>query len=133
VEINMSNDNTTDPTEMFREWVTQWERAVDSFSNQLMGTDDFSRAVNSVQNTQLQLQKVFAEMMARHLANLNMPSKQDVMELAESMQLLDTRMARIETRLENLSGTIESAKSGKPSSPPRTKRPPRTKKAPAKK
>jgi len=129
----MSNDKTTDPTEMFREWVTQWERAVDSFSNQLMGTDDFSRAVNSVQNTQLQLQKVFAEMMARHLANLNMPSKQDVMELAEAMQSLDTRLARIETRLENLSGTIESTRSGKPATPPRTKRPPRTKKAPAKK
>jgi len=25
-----------DPAELFREWVNQWERAVDSFSNQLM-------------------------------------------------------------------------------------------------
>jgi hypothetical protein len=119
----MSNpDSTRDPSAIFNEWVTQWERAVDDFSNQLMGTDDFSKAVNSVQNTQLQLQRVFAEMMARHLANLNMPSRQDVLDLGESLQAIETRLGRIETRLDRLASST-SEQPVKPKGPPRTRRP----------
>lgn len=119
----MSNPDSRDPSAVFNEWVTQWERAVDSFSNQLMGTDDFSKAVNSVQNTQLQMQRVFAEMMARHLANLNMPSRQDVLDLAENLQAIETRLGRIESKLEKL-GSSTPGKPAKPKGPPRTKRPP---------
>ena len=35
----MANDNTKDPAAVFQDWVTQWERAADQFSNQFMGTD----------------------------------------------------------------------------------------------
>ena len=120
----MSNTDSRDPSAIFNEWVTQWERAVDSFSNQLMGTDDFSKAVNSVQNTQLQMQRVFAEMMARHLANLNMPSRQDVLDIAENLQAIETRLSRIESRLEKLDNSAPGERPVKPKGPPRTKRPP---------
>ena len=118
----MSQDKETDPADVFREWVTQWERAVDSFSNQVMGTDDFSKAINTAQNTQLKFQKLFGEMMAGHLANLNMPNRQEVHQIAEGIQGLDTRMARMEAALAKLvtaSGTGDTSRKG----PPRTKKP----------
>ncbi len=120
----MSDDKATTPTELFQEWVTQWERSVDSFSNKLMGTDEFTRAINSVQNTQLQMQKVFGDMMAKHLANINMPSREDILRLEEDFQEMNARLARMEVQLEKISGATNAVKSPKPKGPPRTKKPP---------
>jgi len=117
----MSRDK--DPAELFREWVNQWERAVDSFSNQLMGTDEFSRAMNTMQNSQLQFQKVFGELMAQHLANLNMPSRRDVQHLAEVIHDLDTRLARMEVKLDRLSAASGATSATRPG-PKRTRKPP---------
>ncbi|MFT5693503.1 MAG: hypothetical protein ACI92E_002845 [Oceanicoccus sp.] len=120
----MSDEKATTPTEMFQEWVTQWEKSVDSFSNKLMGTDEFTRAINSVQNTQLQMQKVFGDMMAKHLANINMPSREDVLRLEEDLHAMDARLARMEVQLEKISGANAETKTPAPKGPPRTKRPP---------
>lgn len=124
----MSNEKATNPTEMFQEWVTQWEKSVDSFSNELMGTDEFTRAINSVQNTQLQMQKVFGDMMAKHLANINMPSREDVLRLEEDLHAMDARLARMEMQLEKISGANTGIKPTAAKGPPRTKRPPSTQK-----
>lgn len=118
----MSSEKPLNPGQYFQEWITQWERSVDQFSNKMMETDDFSRVVNSVQNTQLQMQTLFAEMMAKQLATFNMPSREDVVNLTELVQGLDARMAKIEAKLENLTGAIASKNGGKPQGPPRTKR-----------
>jgi len=120
----MSNNKATDPAQVFGEWVTNWERAVNSFSNKLMETDDFSRAVNSVQNTQLQMQKVFAEMMAKQLANLNMPSRNDVLDLVEAMHALENRFEKMEMQLKKISGAMEAGTKTKAKGPARTKKAP---------
>ncbi|MFT5579801.1 MAG: hypothetical protein ACI9WS_002561 [Paraglaciecola psychrophila] len=122
----MSNDRPTDPTQYFEEWIGNWERAVNGFSNKLMETDDFSKAVNSVQNTQLQMQKVFAEMMAKQLATLNMPSRSDVVEVVEAMRSLENRFEKIERQLAKISGAMEAGTKAKPKGPPRTKKAPVT-------
>lgn len=120
----MSNEKATTPTEMFQEWVTQWEKSVDSFSNKLMGTDEFTQAINSVQNTQLQMQKVFGDMMAKHLANINMPSREDVLRIEEDLHAMNARLARMEVQLEKISGASAGTKPTARQGPPRTKRPP---------
>ena len=120
----MSNDKTGNPTQVFEEWVTNWERAVNSFSNKLMETDDFSKAVNSVQNTQLQMQKVFAEMMAKQLANLNMPSRNDMLDVVEAMHALENRFEKMEMQLKKISGAMEPGTKAKAKGPARTKKAP---------
>lgn len=122
----MAKDTPPDPTQQFSEWVTQWERAVDEFSNTVMGTEDFSRSMNKMQAAQLEFQRRFAEMTAQNLANMNMPSRDEIMRVSEDINGLDRRLDRIERML----GQILSQTSGAPE--PKRKGPARTKKPPPK-
>ena len=119
----MANENTPpDLSAQFQEWVTQWERASDELSNRLMGTDEFSRAMNQMQGMQLEFQRVFGEAMARQLATFNMPSRDEILTLSEDVRNLDRRLARIERSLEKLEKNTGGTKPK--SGPARTKKPP---------
>jgi hypothetical protein len=129
----MSKDSLPppDPSVQFQEWVTQWERAVDEFSNKVMGTDEFSKSMNQMQGLQIEFQRRFGELMAKQLANLNMPSRDDILRLSEDVRNIDRRLSQIERTINRLADQSVggSANAGRPA---RTKKPP-AKKAPAKK
>ena len=115
------SQNTPDPIEGFRNLVTDFERGFDSFANRFMGTDEFSLAMNQLQNMQLSMQKAFNEAMASHLANFNMPSREDVLRLGESMRTMEQRLAHIEELLVGNAGKSTPSRSN---GPPRTRQPP---------
>ena len=119
----MADDKPIDPAAMFQEWVTQWERATDKFSNQLMGTDNFSKYLNQMQNSQLEFQRTFGELMGKQLASMNMPSREDVLRISEDIQGLDRRIARIEASLQKLVAGSDPSKPRHDAGPPRTKKP----------
>jgi hypothetical protein len=120
----MANETTPDPSAQFAEWVTQWERTVDEFSNKVMGTDEFSKSMNQMQGVQMEFQRNFGEMMARNLANLNMPSRDDVNKISEDLRSLDRRMAHIERSLGQLLKQGKNPGAKKKSGPARTRKPP---------
>jgi hypothetical protein len=115
---------TNDPMEKFRELVTEWERGFDTMANRIMGTDEFSRTMNQLQSLQLTMQKAFAEAMAKHLANVNLPSRDDVLRVGQAVHDVDMRLARMESKLEEVARAVgvESVKPKK--GPPRTRQPP---------
>ncbi len=115
-----------DPSAMFADWVTQWERAVDKFSNDVMATDEFSRSVNQMQKMQLDFQRVFGEAMSRQLASFNMPSRDDILELSENVREVDRRIARLEAMLRDMKPAGDNEPSLRRKSPPRTKQPPKS-------
>ncbi len=127
-----SSKRPPDPAENFRNLVNEWERGFDAMANRIMGTEEFSRSMNQLQDLQLTMQKRFSEAMAEQLSNFNMPSRDDILQLGEAVHALDKRIARIESLLAK-----QAAKSGKKkkkgatkaeasarSGPPRTKKPP---------
>jgi len=121
----MAAETPEDPGAAFREWVTEWERAVDKFSNQLMGTDEFSKMMNQMQNVQLEFQRNFGDLMGRQLANLNMPSREDVVKMSEDLQRLDRRIERIESSLRTLAENSQpNGEAAVKKRPPRTRKPP---------
>jgi hypothetical protein len=119
----MANDGPQDPAAMFREFVTQWERNVNSFANQVMGTESFSRLMQEAQRLQLALQQATSEAMGRRLAAMNMPTRDDVIRLAEKLADVDRRLARIEASLDGDATLV-------PDDAPRAARP-RTRQPPA--
>lgn len=126
----MSDDKrSTDPTQRFREMLTEWERGFDALANRFMGTDEFSRTMNQFQNVQLGAQKAFAEAMAKQLAALNLPSREDVLRVGEAVQALETRLARLESRLGEIGESVGAKPQPRPG-PPRTRRPPESGGAP---
>lgn len=122
----MAKDRPSDPGDAFRELVTEWERGFDSFANALMGTENFSRSMNQMQNLQLQMRQLFREFMTDNLTLANMPTRDDVVRIAEAVQALDERMSRIESMLEASTGNMPAG-----ATPPRRRNPPRTKKPPS--
>ena len=114
-------DKQTDPAEAFAKLVSDWERNFDSMANKIMGTDEFSQSMNQFQNLQLAMQKRFNEAMAQHLLNLNMPSRDDILRLGESIRSVEKRLASIET---TLAKKKKKSDKGGGKKPPRTKLPP---------
>ena len=95
----MAKDGGSDPGEQFRELVTQWERNINSFANQMMGTETFSRAMQDTQRARLGVQQALSDLMARYLAAMNMPSRDDVIRIGERLQHLEKRLTQIESLL----------------------------------
>ena len=121
----MAEQKPFDFTEFFREFVTQWERDMDSLANRLMGTEEYSRTMNEAQRVQTRLQKSFSDFMGEQLARFNVPSRDEVVHLGESLRTLDGRLARVERLLQDLSwGDRNVAPTAPVPGPPRTKQPP---------
>ena len=117
----MADEKPLDPSAQYQELVNQWERSVDKFYNNLMGTEQFSQSMNQLQKMQLEFQKMFKEVTSANLAALNMPSREEVLQLGEQVQAIDARLARIESMLNKISSA--GAGDGR-RGPPRTRRPP---------
>lgn len=114
----MAESKPTTEVPSFGEVLTQWERDFNAMANQVMGSDGFSQAMNAAQKAQTQFQKGMVDGLSRQMETLNMPTRADVLRIAEAITRLDRRLERIEDML----GTTETAPQ-RPA-PPRTKQPP---------
>jgi len=119
----MANEGPRDPAATFRELVTTWERNINSLANQVMGTESFSRLMQEMQRMQLAVQQATSEAMGRRLTAMNMPTREDIIRMAEKLGDVERRLVRIEASLES-DGTAP------PDEPPRAARP-RTRQPPA--
>ena len=117
------SEKQPDPTEAFRNLITEWERGFDSMANRIMGTEEFSRGMNQFQDLQLSMQRRFNEAMAQQLSTLNIPSRDDILRLGENVRALDKRLSGIEEMLAKSQGKKKKGKK-KRTGPPRTKLPP---------
>lgn len=122
------SDKRPDPGEAFRNLITEWERGFDSMANRIMGTEEFSRSMNQLQDLQLMMQKRFNEAMAEQLSHFNLPSRDDVLRLGERIRAVDKRLAKVEKQLKKLAKKKD--KKDKADGPPRTKLPPSAREAP---
>jgi anion-transporting ArsA/GET3 family ATPase len=125
VMADKSGKRPPDPAENFRNLVNEWERGFDAMANRFMGTDEFSRSMNQLQDLQLSMQKHFNEAMAEQLSNFNIPSRDDILQLGEAVHALDKRVARVESLLvKQAKKKKKKSKASARSGPPRTKQPP---------
>jgi len=118
----MANNGPPDPAATFRELVTTWERNINSLANQVMGTESFSRMMQEMQRMQLALQQATSEAMGRRLAAMNMPTREDIIRLAEKIGDVDRRLAHIEAALEG--NAVPAAETAPRTGRPRTRQPP---------
>ena len=81
----MTNEPPKDLSAQFQEWVTNWERTFNEYSNKAMGTDEFSKSMNQMQGLQLEFQRAFGQLMGKQLAQFNMPSREDIINITEEL------------------------------------------------
>jgi polyhydroxyalkanoic acid synthase PhaR subunit len=117
----MANQNPPDPAALFRDVVTQWERNMNSLANQVMGTESFSRLMQEMQRMRLALQQATSEAMGRRLTAMNMPTREDIIRIAEKLGEVERRLSHIEASLDGAADVPAAAtRPGRP----RTRQPP---------
>ena len=109
-----------DPMAIWRELSAQWEKSTNAFANEAMASDPFRQGMHGGMNASLGAQKALADLMARLLTMLNLPTRADLQALSEQLQHIDDHLARIARQLEE--GGM--APQPRPAAPRRTKQPP---------
>lgn len=111
---------------LWREWLTQTERQFNAFFNQSMNAEPFARSMGGVTEMTAAYQRMVTEGMQRYLTFMNMPSRQDLIGVAETLKSIEDRIARIEETLQMAAAAVErnGRNAASHAEPSRTRRPP---------
>src|ERR1700730_1453370 len=118
-------NKSNDPVALWQTMIGEMEKGFNAFANQAMTSPEFSKAMNQAGGVTAGAQKQFSELMEKYLLSMNLPSRAQMIGMAERLQSIEGQLNEIKAMLSQMnaasSGTSGSA--GVPR-PPRTKRPP---------
>ena len=119
-------DKGNDPVAIWQTMIGEMEKGFNSFANQAMGAPEFSKVVNQVGGAAAAAQKQLGDLMEKYLVSMNLPSRAQMVGMAERLQSMEGQLNEIKALLQqvhNNSGVPEGGYAAAPR-PPRTKRPP---------
>jgi len=119
-------DKSNDPVALWQNMIGEMEKGFNAFANQAMASPEFSKVVNQVGGATAGAQKQLGELMEKYLLSMNLPSRSQMIGMAERLQLIESQLNEIKAMLHQMQGVsagISGASSQTPR-PPRTKRPP---------
>jgi hypothetical protein len=118
-------DKSNDPIAVWQKMVGEMEKGFNSFANQAMSSPEFSQAVNRAGGVAAGAQKQLGELMEKYLVSMNLPSREQVIGLAERLQSIEGQIGEIKSMLSQMAASSGvSQGSDAALRPPRTKRPP---------
>ena len=92
-------EQPTDPFQAWRDWMSDSERQWNSFLNDAMATDQFSQGMGQFMDVYLNMQKTMSDTFGRYLSAFNLPSRTDVLDLANRLTHIEDRLGAIESAL----------------------------------
>jgi hypothetical protein len=126
----MDNDRI-DPMTLWRDWFVKSEKAWSQALTDMMGDEHFSRGMGRYMQEALHTHRMFSEAMSQYLANLNLPSRSDLLDIGDRLGQVEDTLAAIQVELREQRIQIaratapggEAAGTEHPARPARTKRP----------
>lgn len=126
----MDNDKI-DPMTLWRDWFVKSEKAWSQALTDMMGDERFSRGMGRYMQEALHTHRMFSEGMSQYLANLNLPSRSDLLDIGDRLGQIEDTLAAIQVELREQRIQIaratapgsESTASEASARPARTKRP----------
>ncbi len=119
-------DKGNDPVAIWQTMIGEMEKGFNSFANQAMASPEFSKVVNQVGGASAGAQKQVGDLMEKYLVSMNLPSRAQMVGMAERLQSIEGQLNEIKAMLHQMqraAGVNDDGASGAPR-PPRTKRPP---------
>lgn len=98
----MSNElerSSTDPMKAWRDWFVRSERDWSEALTNLMKDDNVARAMGQEIHSGLYRQQMLTQGMAGPMAMMNLPTREDMVALAERVGALEDAVARVEAAL----------------------------------
>jgi hypothetical protein len=126
----MADNDKPDPLAPWRDLLSQWEQNVNALANRTMGSEEYSSSMNGAMGATLKMQETMRQFMTAYLATANLPSRAEVLGIAERIGGVEARLDRIAVLLERIAATEPGQATAAPAvsrpRPPRTKSPPST-------
>jgi hypothetical protein len=121
-----SESPNSDVADLWRGWLTETERQLNGFFNEVMGTDAFSRVAGNYMDGYAVVQRALNQGMERYLNTFNLPTHSDIMELGERLSTIEERLNTIEQNVRTIADAagIQSEASVTQLRPRRTRKPP---------
>src|SRR5258705_5818828 len=118
-------DKSNDPVAMWQNMIGEMEKGFNSFANQAMASPEFSKVMNQVGGASANAQKQLGEMMEKYLISMNLPSRAQMVGMAERLQSIEAQLNEIKAMLHQAHHNSAAPADGYGmQKPPRTKRPP---------
>jgi SMC interacting uncharacterized protein involved in chromosome segregation len=119
-------DKSNDPVALWQNMIGEMEKGFNAFANQAMASPEFSKVVNQVGGATAGAQKQLGELMEKYLVSMNLPSRSQMVGMAERLQSIEGQLNEIKAMLHRMQGASAGAAGGfsQAPRPPRTKRPP---------
>ena len=119
-------DKGNDPAAIWQTMIAEMEKGFNSFANQAMTSPEFSKAMNQVGGATAGAQKQLGELMEKYLLAMNLPSRAQMVGMAERLQSIEGQLNEIKALLQQVHHNSLAPESGFGATPrpPRTRRPP---------
>jgi SMC interacting uncharacterized protein involved in chromosome segregation len=119
-------DKSNDPVAMWQNMIGEMEKGFNSFANQAMASPEFSKVVNQVGGASAGAQKQLSDLMEKYLVGMNLPSRAQMVSMAERLQSIEGQLNEIKAMLHQMHNNQGAPAGGLEVAPrpPRTKRPP---------
>ena len=92
----MSDPGYPDFGNLWRDLLRQWEDAGNSLGTDAMKSPEFSKFMNQATSSSAALQRVFADLSAKYLAALNLPTRSDITAITERLHAIEKRIEEIQ-------------------------------------
>ncbi len=120
-------DKGSDPVALWQKMLGEMEKGFNAFASRAMTSPEFSKTMNQAGGAAAGAQKQLGDFMEKYLVSMNMPSRAQMVGMAERLQSIEGQLNEIKALLvqmnANAGGPPVGASAAAPK-PPRTKRPP---------
>ena len=118
-------DKGSDLVVLWQKMIGEMEKGLNSFAAETMTSPEFSQAMNRAGGITAGAQKQLGEFMEKYLVSMNMPSRAQMIGMAERLQSIEGQLSEIKALLVQMNANAGGAPlGGGVPRPPRTKRPP---------
>ncbi len=120
-------DSSNDPLALWRKMMGEMEKGFNTFANQAMTSPQFSKVMNHASGATAGAQKQLSDLMEKYLVTMNLPSRTQMVGMAEQLQSIETQLNDIKMLLQQMNAVSGIARERESVAaapkPPRTKRP----------
>lgn len=122
----MSNADNLDPIRIWRDWFVKSEKMWSDTLTEAMGNEKFSSGMGRYVHEALHTHRMFSEAMGQYLANLNIPSRADILDMGDRLAHVEDTLSQIQLELREQRALLARVSAGAGLDTER-KRPARTK------
>src|SRR4029453_15834665 len=107
-------DKSNDPVAVWQNMMGEMEKGFNSFANQAMASPEFSKVMNQVGGATANAKKQLGDLMEKYLVSMNLPSRAQMVGMAERLQSIEAQLNEIKALLHQVHHNSAAPDGGAP-------------------